>query len=328
MIRRFALVLLFCLLATPAWAQQTLKIATLAPDGSAWMRELRAAAAQVQQGTQGRVRVQFYPGGVMGSDATVLRKMRLGQLQGGVLTGSELSVIYPDATIYSLPFLFSDQAQVDRVRAQVDPLLMRGFEAHGLKVLGISGVGFAYMMGARPMRTRADMGAIKLWIPQNDRIASETFRAGGISPIPLPLGDVFTSLQTGMVDTVANTPAGAVALQWHGRIRHVVDMPLTYVVGYLVLDQRAWARLSPADQAVVARAFGAASDRIDAASRRDDASALAAMRRQGVTVAPLDPAEAARWRQVGAQVTRQLEAEGGYSPETLAAIRRAMGGGR
>ena len=83
-----------------------IKIATLAPDGSAWMRELRKAAAEVQAGTQGRVQVKFYPGGVMGNDTVVLRKMRLGQLQGGVLTSSELGQVYPDAAIYSLPFLF------------------------------------------------------------------------------------------------------------------------------------------------------------------------------------------------------------------------------
>ena len=89
--------LLSLLLATPA-AAQVIKIATLAPDGSAWMRELRAASAEVKQGTGGRVDVKFYPGGVMGNDAVVLRKMRLGQLQGGVLTSSELSLVYPDAT--------------------------------------------------------------------------------------------------------------------------------------------------------------------------------------------------------------------------------------
>ena len=88
--------LLLALLSAPA-AAQAIKIATLAPDGSAWMRELRVAAAEVKAGTDGRVDVKFYPGGVMGNDAVVLRKMRLGQLQGGVLTSSELSLVYPDA---------------------------------------------------------------------------------------------------------------------------------------------------------------------------------------------------------------------------------------
>lgn len=325
-VRLFSLALaLVALLAGPAAAQQV-RIATLAPEGSAWMRELRTAAAEVKAGTEGRVEVKFFPGGVMGNDAVVLRKMRLGQLQGGVLTASELSLVYPDATVYSLPFLFEDWAQVDRVRPHVDPLLARGFEAKGLRMLGASGVGFAYLMGNKPLRSQADMAGIKLWVPQNDTIAIRTFKLGGVSPIPLPIGDVFTSLQTGMVDTVANTPSGAIALQWHGRLRSLVDLPLSFVVGFLVLDERAWDRLSPADQAVLARAFEAAARRMDANVRRDDVAALEALKKQGLVVTRLDPAEAARWRQLGAEVTRQMEAEQAISPAVLDAVRRARDG--
>jgi TRAP-type transport system periplasmic protein len=299
------------LLASPASAQ-VIKIATLAPDGSAWMRELRAASAEVKQGTGGRVDVKFYPGGVMGNDAVVLRKIRLGQLQGGVLTSSELSLIYPDAPVYSLPFLLNNWEEVDRVRAQVDPMLAKGFEARGFRMLGVSGLGFAYLMGDKPLRSAADMKGIKLWVPQNDTIAIRTFEMGGLSTIPLAIGDVFTSLQTGLVDTVVNTPSGAVVLQWQGKIKHMVDLPLTFVVGYLVVDDKAWKRLSPADQAVLAKAFDAAGRRMDANIRRDDAAALAAMKKQGMQVARLDPAEEKRWRE------RQI------SPELLAAVRRAL----
>jgi TRAP-type C4-dicarboxylate transport system substrate-binding protein len=321
--RLLSTLLLSLALVGPATAQ-TLKIATLAPDGSAWMRELRAAAAEVKQGTGGRVEVKFFPGGVMGNDAVVLRKMRLGQLQGGVLTASELSLVYPDAPVYSLPFLFKSWEEVDRVRPSVDPLLAKGFQQHGLRMLGVSGVGFAYIMGDKPLRSQTDMAGIKLWVPQNDEIAIRTFKLGGVSPIPLPIGDVFTSLQTGMIDTVANTPSGAIALQWHGKIKAMVDLPLSFVIGYLVVDEKAWTRLSPADQAVLAKAFASAADRMDANVRRDDVSALAAMQKQGLVLTTLDPAEAARWRSLGRQVTAQLEAEKTISPEILAAVRQAL----
>jgi len=322
-LRLFALLLLVATLAVPAWAQD-IKIATLAPDGSAWMRELRAAAAEVKEATGGRVNVRYYPGGVMGNDAVVLRKIRLGQLQGGVLTSSELSLVYPDAPVYSLPFLLNDWDEVDRVREQVDPLLAKGFEERGIRMLGVSGLGFGYLMGAKPLRSAADMRGAKLWIPQNDEIASRIFRLGGVSTIPLPLGDVFTSLQTGLVDTVVNTPSGAVVLQWHGRIRHMVDLPLTFVVGFLVVDERTWKRLAPADQAVLSKAFADAGRRMDVVIRRDDAAALEAMKNQGMQVNTLDPAEAQRWRDLGAQVTNQMEAENKISPEILAAVRRAL----
>ena len=316
------------LLALPAGAQQVIKLATIAPEGSSWMRELRVAAAEVQTGAQGRVQVKFYPGGVMGSDSVVLRKMRLGQLQGGVLTSSELATLYPDAAIYSLPFVFDGWAQLEKARPQVDPLLARGFETKGMKMLTAANVGFAYLMSTRPLRSKSDMASTKLWIPQNDEIAERTFKLGGVSPILLPLGDVFTSLQTGLVDTVANTPSGAVALQWHGKLRTMLDLPLSFVVGYVVMDLKAWQKLSPADQAVLTAAFRKAGQRVDANIKRDDAAALAAMKKQGLVVTALDPAEAARWRQIGAQVTRDMEAAQRISTPMLNALRKANAGAR
>ena len=314
------------LLATPVFAQQVIKIATVAPDGSAWMRELRAAAAEVAAGTQNRVTIKYYPGGVMGSDTVVLRKIRLGQLQGGVLTSSELAQLYPDAAVYSLPFLFDDWAQVAKARTVVDPILARGFQAKGMTMLAASDVGFAYVLSTRPLKSAKDMGSAKLWIPQNDEIAERTFKAGGVSPILLPLGDVFTSLQTGMVDTVANTPSGAVALQWHGKLRHMIDLPLSFVVGFVVVDNKAFAKISPADQAVLLKAFRASARRVDASTRRDDDAALAAMKKQGLKVAQMDPAEAARWKAIGAKVTREMEAAGRVTPNIVTAIRKSNAG--
>lgn len=309
-------------------AQQTLKIATLAPDGSSWMKELRVAAKEIETTTQGRVIVKFYPGGVMGPDAVVLRKMRLGQLQGGVLTSSELAAVYPDAIIYGMPFMFDNWAEVDKARALVDPQLAKGFEAKGYKMLGASGIGFAYLMGIKPIHTRAEMNSIKLWIPQNDVIAERVFKQGGITPIPLPLGDVFTSLQTGLVDTVANTPSGAVALQWHGKVRGMVDLPMSFVVGFMVLDIKAYQKLGPADQAIVSKVFGAAAKRMDANIKRDDAAALAAMKKQGLVVTKFDAVENARWRAIGAQVTTQLEREKIVTSEMLNAVRKAAAGAK
>lgn len=327
--RRPVFVFLFvaaALLAAPlALAQQVVKIATLAPDGSAWMRELRTAAAEVQSATAGRVQVKFYPGGVMGSDNVVIRKIRLGQLQGGVLTSSELATVYPDAQIYSMPFLFEDWDALARARVQVDPMLAKGFEARGYKLLTPANVGFAYLMSTRPLRNRADFQAAKLWIPQNDMIAERTFKAGGVSPILLPLGDVFTSLQTGLVDTVANTPAGAVVLQWHGKLKTMLDFRLSFVVGFVVMDLRAFNRIAPADQAAVLKAFRSAGQRVDATIRRDDAAALAAMRKQGLSVVPIDAAEAAHWRQIGARVTKAMEADGSITTPVLSAARKAAG---
>jgi TRAP-type C4-dicarboxylate transport system substrate-binding protein len=263
----------------------------------------------------------------MGNDATVLRKIRLGQLQGGAFTGSELSLVYRSAQLYSLPFLFRDYADVDGVRAKVDPLLVEGFRASGFEVVAISGVGFAYLMGARPVSSRAELKQAKVWVPQNDRIAELTFREGGIEPIPLPLGDVFTALQTGLVDTVGNTAAGAIALQWHTKLTHVFDLPLSYVVGYVAIDNKAFARLAPDDQALVRKAFGEAAARIDAGNRKSDAEARAVLQKQGVVFAPANSEEAGYWKDIGRRITRVLVDDGSLDAALLETARQALPAG-
>lgn len=322
-ISSFLFLLLAAVTAT-ASAQQTFKIATIAPDGSGWMKELRAAAAETQAQTQGRVLVKFYPGGVMGSDAVMLRKIRLGQLQGGAAPGSDLDGVCKDAPVYSLPFLFNNQAEVDAVRKQVDPMLVECFRQGGMRVLGIAGGGFAYLMSVHELRTRDDLRSAKVWVPANDRIGELTFKNGGITPIPLPLSDVFTSLQTGLVDTVANSPSGAVVLQWHGKIKFMIDLPVTYIPAFVMVDERVFARLAPADQAAMLHAFGAAMERIDTANRRDNVQALAAMKQGGMKVTVPPPAEATRWRDIGVTTTRQLEQEGAFTPAVMAAVRRQL----
>src|SRR5512139_2770804 len=138
-------ILLFVSLAVFMPAQAVVfKIATIAPDGTHWMEEMRKGADEIEKQTQGRVQFRFYPGGVMGDDNTVLRKIRIGQLQGGAITGGGLSEIYPDTQIYSIPFTFSSYAEVDYVRKRVDPLLIAGLKEKGFISFGISEGGFAY----------------------------------------------------------------------------------------------------------------------------------------------------------------------------------------
>lgn len=309
--------------ALPAQAQ-TLKIATLAPEGSAWMSAMREAAQEVESASSGRVKIKFYPGGVMGNDSTVIKKIRLGQLQGGALTATELASIAPNAPIYGLPFLFSDLDQVGAARQALDDKLAAELRAKGYRMISISGVGFAYLMSNRDIASREALQASKVWVPQGDLIAERTFRAGGISPVPLPLADVFTALQSGLIDTVGNTPAGAIALQWHGGLKQILDLPLTYVAGFVVVDERAFGKLSAEDQQVLLAAFRRGGERIDQNNREADAQALEALVELGVEKVAVSEQEVLRWRQIGEQVGEQLVSEGKLDGDLLAELRRVI----
>ncbi len=200
------------LLPTHALAT-TFKIASIAPDGTSWMNELRKGAKEIETLTEGRVKFRFYPGGIMGNDKSVLRKIRVGQLHGGAITGGGLAEIYPEAQVYTIPFLFRNYAEVDAIRAQFDPELLAGLKKKGYISFGISEGGFAYLLSTSPIAGIDDLNGQKVWVPEGDEISRAAFEASNVSPISLPLTDVLTGLQTGLVDTVAGSAIGAIALQ-------------------------------------------------------------------------------------------------------------------
>lgn len=301
-----------------------IKIATIAPEGSGWMREMRAGAEKIKARTDGRVELKFYPGGVMGNDQAVLRKIKLGQLQGGAFTGAEMSLVYRDAQIYSLPFLFRDLDEVAAVRAKVDPMLRQGYEQNGFVALGMTGGGFAYLMSTKEIKSRDDLKATKVWVPQSDKIAQITFEAGGVSPIALPLSDVYTALQTGMIETVGNTMSGAIAFQWHTRVKHLVDVPVTYVMGILAVEKKAFDKLTPDDRTIVSEEVDRAFNAIDAATRTDNEKARETLVKQGMAVFKPSADELKYWEQIGEDARKKMLDDGAFTPAIYDAIRTTL----
>lgn len=307
-----------------ASAATVIKIATAAPEGSAWMREMRAGGDAIKAATEGRVELKFYPGGVMGNNEAVIRKIKLGQLQGGAFTGAEISPVYKDAPVYSIPFLFRNQAEVDAVRAKIDPLLKKGFEDAGFIAPGMSGGGFAYLLSTKPIHNRDDLRATKVWTPASDRIAQVAFEAGGVSPTALPITDVYTGLQTGLIETVANTTAGTIAFQWHTKLKYMVDLPLTYVIGILVIDKKVADTLSAADRATLDAEIGKAFAKIDSGGRVDNASARDALIKGGLQMFTPSADEAKFWEGVGEESDKRLAKEGAFTPSLVAAMKAAL----
>ncbi len=331
--RRAPLLSLLCLFSLAAgWSAgaslaqtQTLKIATLAPEGTSWMHELREGAKEVAAGTEGRVEIRFYPGGVMGNDKTVLRKIRAGQLQGGAFTGGGLEEVYRDTDIYGMPFLFRSYAEVDYVRERVDPLLREEIARRGMVVLGMSEGGFAYLFSGSPVRKVDDLKGKKVWIPEGDEVSLTALEVAGVSPVPLPIADVYTALQTRLVDTVATTTAAAIAFQWHTRVKYFTDVPLMYLVGVVALDKRAFERLAPRDQTVVQDRMGAALARLDTLNREGNRGAREALKQQGIeVVGPESPAELERWRGIADEALKRLAARQAFSPDMLERIQEHL----
>jgi TRAP-type transport system periplasmic protein len=317
------LALLAAMLPVSARAEM-LKIATVVPEGSTWMTAMRAAAREIEQATERRVTLKFYPGGVMGDGHAVLRKMRIGQLHGGAFTVGSLGEVVPDAELYGLPFLFRSYAEVDYVRARMDEQLRVHFERAGLVALTISEGGFAHLMSRRPVRALDDLRNTKVWAPEEDPMSRVAWEVAGVAPVPLPLADVFTGLQTGLVDAVASPPVGAIAFQWHTSLQYMTDVPLSYVMGVVALDLRAWKRIEPRDREVVSRVMTRFSRELDLETREGERQAREALRGQGLELVQPSDAEIERWRALGVVALERIEASGGYSKEILAELQQHL----
>lgn len=293
----------------------TLKIATIAPDGSSWMKAMRDGARAVETATQGRVKLRFYPGGVMGNDKIILRKIRIGQLHGGAITGGGLATVYPDAQVYNLPFRFRSFEEVDYVRKFMDPILLDGIRKKGFVSYGLSEGGFAYLMSKKPVKTLSDLQQQKVWVPEGDNISLAAFGALDITPIPLPLTDVLTGLQTELIETVTTTAMGAIALQWHTRLKHFVDMPVTYLFGTLIISERALKKLTEQDRQTLQKILQHTFMKINAQNRKDNKAALKALGSQGMQFIRPAESEIQPWREQVNNSVQNMVTEGKLSRE-------------
>lgn len=313
---RVVAVLSTILLSGPAHAL-VLKIATLSPDGSGWMQKMREGAAEVAQVTDDRVRFKFFPGGVMGNDRAVLRKIRIGQLHGGAFPGGTLSGSSGEAQVYSLPMKFKSFGEIDYVRKQMDSRIIADIENGGFVTFGLAEGGFAYVMSNAPVRDIDALRKQKVWIPAHDRSILETMKGFGINPIALPIADVRTGLQTGLIDTVAISPVAAIVLQWHTQVKYLTELPLAYLYGLLAVDQKTFNRISSEDQKAVRRIMGSVFREMDRMNREDNVKALEALRQQGIQFVKPPPETEGEWQNIASAISSRLIEKGNVTPDIV-----------
>jgi TRAP-type C4-dicarboxylate transport system substrate-binding protein len=295
-------------LGVTAQAATTLKIATLSPEGTGWMIELRQAAKAIRERTNDQVKLKIYPGGVMGDDKAVLRKLRVGQLHGAAMTSGGVMQPYPDIALYNLPLVFRDSAEVDYVRARLDKKLMAGLREQKFVGFGLAEVGFAYPMMKDPVTSVASFQDRRVWAPDNDPGALKAYSSFNITPIPLPIADVLTGLQTGLIDSIGSPPIGAIALQWHTQVDYALELPLMYVYGLFAITERAFNRMNETEQSIVTKELSAAVARVDAASRKDNDAANQALVDQGLQWLQPSDAERAEWYGIADGANQRLKA--------------------
>ena len=295
----------------------SLKVATISPDGLSWMKKFRAGTKEIEALTGGRVTFKIYPGGVQGDDATVLRKMRIGQLHGGVLAAGSLTRFYPDLQIYNLPLQFRSDSEVEHIRGKMDQMIADGLGDAGIITLAFIETGFAYLMSKDPVTSVADLRNLKAWIPDGDPIAAELVKSFGVSPIPLNITDVLAGLQTGLIDAVMAPPAVALALQWHNHVSYLTDLPIVYIYSTMALQERAFERVSSEDQRIVRSILSRVFLEIERETRVDNARALDAISAVSIKSLTVSDEKLSEWQTMADRSVQNLIKSGEISEQSV-----------
>jgi len=296
---------------------KTFKIATLAPAGTTWMKLMKQGANNISEKTDGRVKLKFYPGGVMGNDQSVHRKIKVGQLQGGAFTSGGLAHIYPGIQVLNLPMIFNSIDEVDYVRSKMDAFLKQNMEQGGFVLLGIANGGFAKIMSQQPLTDLEAIRSSKVWIPEGNNVVLETFKSFGISPIPLSIADVFTGLQTGLIETVTVIPTAAIAFQWHSSTAYVTDIPVVFLTGLLAIQKKSFDKINAGDQIIVKQEIDHVFKQLDRLNRSDNDKATEALKNYGIEYVKPDPGEIRRWKNLTAQAIANMASSGIVTQEAV-----------
>lgn len=292
--------------ARAAHAKHEIKIATLAPDGTTWMKLMRELDQAIRQETGNDVGLRFYPGGIQGDEPVVLRKIRTGQLQGGGFTGVGLGEIAPALRVMELPFLFRNDDEVLDVLEKMDPVFERELQDGGFTLLGWADVGFVYLYSKEPIRTAEDLKSRKVWLWEGDPLAKAFLEAAGISPVPLSVTDVMTSLQTGLVSAVYVSPMACIALQWFTRVAYTTSVPIAYAIGAVVVTNQAWGEISAEDQKTVRRLCDKYFGMLRTATIEENTKSIDVIAKSGVKTVTPSAEETQAFRSIGARVAENL----------------------
>jgi TRAP-type transport system periplasmic protein len=285
-----------CVLACVPASGLTVKLGSLAPSGSPWDKGLNRLGAEWEKASNGNVSLKIYPGGIVGDEADMIRKMRIGQLNAAGMTGIGLCRIFPDIITVQLPLFVRNNAELTYVLDKIKPAFANELEKRGFKVIIWSFVGWVHFFSKNPVVTPDDLKKQKLFIWAGDADALQIWKESGFHVIPLTPTDIMPSLQSGMIDAFSTTPLSAASYQWFGLAKNMCEMKWAPLIGGIVVSTATWSKI-PADVAAkletVAQQIG--SD-MQADILKSDEAAMTIMKKNGLIVNPVPPSVEKVWQ--------------------------------
>jgi TRAP-type transport system periplasmic protein len=293
-IRRIAPTAMVCGMACAADQAPRIKIATILPAGTSAHQTL------LEMSTQWRaagVTPTFFTDGLQGGEAEIVSRIRIGQLQGALLTVAGLTEIDRSVTaLQVMPMVFRSLDEVTYVRDRLRPLLEKRLEEKGFVALFWADGGWVQFFSKKPVLHPDDLRRQKMFVLASDGGQSDMMKAAGFQVVPLEYTDTLTGLQTGLIEAVPTTPFYALAGQFYRSAPHMLEMNYAPLVGALVVTRKAWEAVPPASRDAIRRSAEEAGKKISLQSRQEMQESIAAMQKRGMTVTQLTPAAQAEWR--------------------------------
>jgi TRAP-type transport system periplasmic protein len=306
-VRSIALTVVACAAIGRLPAKTEIRMGTLAPADSPWHRVLVQMGQEWREITNGEVTIKIFPGGVLGDESAMLQKTRVGLLQAMAISGIGLPEIDPGVNALQVPLLFDSYEELDYVLGKLAPELAPRIEAKGFVVLNWADAGWVHFFTKTPAKTFDDLRKMKLFTSAGDAKTEELMKFAGFHPVPLSPTDMLTALQTGMIDAFDCPPLVALANQWFGLAKYMVDLRWAPLVGATIVDRRTWDKIPEAQRAKLLEAAQRAGEKFRSEIRGLNDGAVTEMQKRGLEVVKLDAAARQQWHQEVEKVYPKLK---------------------
>lgn len=303
------ILLVGCMLAIPARVNADnveLRVATLAPTGSPWMGVLDRAAAEIETKTEGRVTVKYFTGGQLGDERDYIRKMSLGQIDGAAITAIGLAMIDPSILVLQMPMLFDTQEEVDYVANKIWPYFQKKFEAKGYRLAERGELGWIHLLSKSKVTSLADLRKLKMCTIGGGPLDSTISDKLGIQGVQVSIPEVDPALTSGKIDACLNSPLGAIALQWHTKVKYMSARPLVFAIGATVMSLDAVKKISAADRQAIDTIAKGSQKKARAVIRKANEDAKKTLVRKGVQIVDVPDAMVAELTAIAKDVQAAL----------------------
>ncbi|MDR1277659.1 MAG: TRAP transporter substrate-binding protein DctP [Treponema sp.] len=287
----------FVVQAVPVYAQRkiTIKLASLIPENTPWGAAINRMAVEWAQATNGEVELIVYHNGVAGTEADVLRKLNLNQIQAAVFTSIGLNSVTPEIMTISYPLLIRNDAELEVVLQKLRPELDARIEKNGFVTLAWARAGWVKIFSKERVVTPTELRKQKLGTNPEELGMLQAFKAMGFQMVPVDMNDVLVSLNGGMIDAVYQSPISVAGYQIFGIAKNMSTVNLAPFMGGIIMNRTAWRRIPDRYKDSLMQICKRIEKEIDGSIAVLEADAIKTMSQYGLIINAPSPAEEAEW---------------------------------